>query len=1156
MKSNGFCRPATGRLQYSPSQGQSFAKMIKIMRLTSFLLLATALQISAKGLSQKISITGRHLSLEKVFSVIEQQSGYSFLYKYDDLRDTRPVDLNMKNAEIREVLDVCLKEQRLSYTIEKNIIAIRAVMANERAPAPTIAVALQPMAVITGSVKDEQGEPLAGVTIQVKDTKRETLSNDKGEFSIQADEGQVLVFTYVGHLTKEVTIGGARTYAVILSVSNTSLNQIVITALGIRRSEKSLTYATQQVSGEQLTSVKTDNLMNSMNGKVAGLTISPSASGVGGSAKVILRGSRSASGNNQPLYVIDGIPISNSSNANAQPTNTFGGIPDGGDGISNLNPEDIASISVLEGASAAALYGSQAQNGVILITTKKGKAGQMSINVSSSVFADQIAYKPKFQNAYGQAPGAVNSWGPAITGGGHDNLKDFFRTGVNATNSINLSGGTQTNQTYFSYANTTATGVEPKNKLQRNNFTLRETAKFLDDKLTVDGNVNYVTQTINNSPALGIYANPLTGLYLFPRGLDILPYKNNFLNADSTGAARQNWPAALKGDDVRQQNPWWVINREPNIATRNRILFNGSIRYDIKKWLNIQLRGNVDHIADAYESDLYAGADAQLNANGNGHLTLNNQTTEQKYGDAIVNFNIPSHGSFKIDGLVGTSITDVKTTGLQLQGDLSTPDFFTAGNIIASQPGLSTVTTSPATATVPGPNGLPNLNSPFPIHSQIQSVFANADLSYQDWLYLTLTGRNDWSSNLAFTPNESFFYPSAGLSVVLSQLLHLPSWVSYGKLRGSYAQVGNTVPPYLTLVQNAQNSAGQLVFNTAAAFRTLKPEKTNSVELGTDWRFFDSRLNVSFTYYDTKTKNQYFPVAPVTASLLSTGYVNAGNIQNKGIEFTIGFDVLREKDFNWTTSVNAAMNKNKILDLDSRDSINTFILTSSYNNAYESVLAKGSQFGDIYGYTLKHDAQGHIEFTGNGNDTAYKPVQNSTFSKIGNPTPKFQLGWRNDFTYKHWSLGVLVDGKFGGQVLSLTQSIMDQYGVSKETGDARIAGGVRVNGVDRTGKLVTTVDPKTWYQAIGGRANTSGQYIYSATVVRLREAALGYNLPLPTGFFKTVKVSLVGRNLVYFYKKAPFDPELTMSSGNGLSGVDVFNQPATRNMGVSVTASF
>jgi TonB-linked SusC/RagA family outer membrane protein len=1114
------------------------------MRLTTIFLLATALQISAKGLSQKISISGKKLPLEKVFASIEEQSGYSFIYKYNDLVQARPVDLHLKNADIRTALDACLKDQHLVYTIENNIIAIRAVgdritSAADEAETPSIAP-------ITGTVKNEQGEILAGVTVQVKGTQRHALTDAKGEFSIMADEGEVLVFTYVGLADKEVTVGADRSLQVVMAAGQANLNEVVITALGIRRSEKSLTYATQQVNGDDLTTVKTDNLMNALNGKVAGITISPSASGVGGSVKVALRGIRSASGNNQPLYVIDGIPISNGGNGNNQPNSTYGGSPDGGDGISNLNPDDIASISVLEGASAAALYGSQAENGVILITTKRGKAGQALVTYSSSIFAQQTAYRPKFQDSYGRTTAAaVDSWGPAISGA-PDNLKQYFQTGTNWTNSVSVSGGTPTAQTYFSYANTSASGVEPKNKLDRNNFMLRETGKALNNKLTIDANINYIYQQIHNSPALGIYSNPLTGLYLYPRGMDISYYKNYYLNPDATGAARQLWP--LADQSLYTENPWWIINEQPNNATRNRVLMNGSLRYDVNNWMYVQLRGNVDRIADAYQSDEYSGTNHFYNANGNGHMSVNNETQEQKYGDLIVNFNPAMHKDFKVDGFVGGSITDQQATGWNASGDLETPNFFTVGNMIASLADQTSVTLNPTTTYQSGS---------YPLHSQIQALFANANLSYKDWLYLALTARNDWSSNLAFTPNEAYFYPSAGLSVILSQLLHLPTWISYAKVRGSWAEVGNTVPPYLTQIQNTANSSGQLVFNTAAAFRTLKPEKDHSTELGTEWRFFDSRLNFTFTWYKTNTLNQYFPISPVVASLYSTGYVNAGNIQNDGIEFTLSYNVIRNNRFSWTTGFNGAMNRNKILELDTKDSITTFLLTGNDNNNYESELKKGGQYGDIYGYTLVKNAQGQIQLNGSGTTASpYTPQQSSTFNRIGNPLPRFQLGWRNDFTYGKWNLGFLVDGKFGGQVLSMTQAIMDQYGVSKASGDARNAGGVNINGVNASGTAVSQIPAQSWYETIGGRTGVSGAYMYSASVVRLREASLGYVLPVPQGFFKSIKVSLIGRNLVYFHKPAPFDPELTMSTGNGLSGVDVFNQPATRNMGLSLNASF
>ena len=1132
------------------------AKMLLIMRLTAVLLLAATLHVSAKGSAQNISLSGRNLSLERVFSSIEQQTHFSFVYKYNDIQAAQPVDVHLHNATLQQALDACLKGQHLTYTIENDIIAIRKEPVAVPAATPQ-AAPLPPT--ITGTIVNETGAPLAGVAVQVVGTTRGSVTDASGAFTIQADAGEVLEFSFVGYETKRVTVGANHDLHISLAVAQKNLNEIVVTALGVKKSEKSLTYATQQISGDQLTQVKTDNLMNSLNGKVAGVTISPSASGVGGSAKVILRGNRSASGANQPLYVIDGIPMSNGSNGNNQPSNTYGGTPDGGDGISNLNPEDIASISVLEGASAAALYGSQAENGVILITTKKGRAGQTAINFSSSFEANQIAYKPKFQSQYGESStGSPQSWGSQLTTDAPDNLKDYFQTGTNWTNAISLSSGTEKSQTYFSYANTTARGIEPGNKLARNNFTLHETGKMLNDKLTVDGNINYITQTVNNSPNLGIYNNPLIGLYLFPRGMDITPYKDHYLNADSTKFARQNWPFIADVSST-QQNPWWIANREPNVSTRNRIIFNGSVRYDVNSWIYVQARGNVDHFTDTYENDEYAGTLSLFNSTGTGHMNWNNQTTEQKYGDLIGYVNVPTKGSVKVNGLVGYSITDNRVTGLSLSGDLLTPDFFTIGNTIAALSGLTSNTGSNVTTTnITSGNISSGALAQYPIHSQLQAVFANVDVSYKEWLYLTLTGRNDWSSNLAYTPNISYFYPSAGLSLILSQLMHLPKAISYAKVRATFAQVGNTVPPYLTNPQNTQNSSGQLVFNTAAAFRTLQPEKDNSMEFGTEWRFFDSRLNFTFTYYKTNTLHQFFGVTPVIASLYSAGFVNAGNIQNSGIEFTLNYNVVKNRKFSWTTGVNGAANKNKIIDLDSKDGINSLLLTSSYNNNYESELVKGGEYGDIYGYTLKRNTSGQLLIGGNGTaNSPYAPEINSTFSYIGNPNPKFQLGWSNNFTYGKFNLSFLVDGKFGGQVLSMTEAELDQYGVSKASGDARNAGGVKVNGVTSTGQAISTIDASAWYTTVGGFKGVSGNYVYSATVVRLREAALGYALPIANGrFFKTARVSLIGRNLLYFYKKAPFDPELTMSTGNGLSGVDVFNQPATRNVGLNLNLTF
>lgn len=1106
-------------------------KAILYMKLSVVLLLATCLQVSAKTYSQKLTVRFKNATIKEALSTIEQKANCRFFYSDNQLPTGTLVNLKLKDAPLLSLLDDLFAGTRLNYKMLDNRVII-------------ITKSLQEAQLkkISGTINNELNLPMAGVSIQIKGTNKGTVSDDQGHFNLEVNEDATLIFSYVGYQSQELPVAGKTVLSVSMAqLPGSGLKDLVVTALGVKQSQKSLSYNVQSVSSDQLNTVKTDNMMNSLNGKVAGLTISPSASGVGGSTKVILRGSRSANGNNQPLYVIDGVPITNTANANGQQTGTFGGGPDGGDGISNLNPEDIASISVLEGASAAALYGSQAQNGVILITTKKGITGKAVINVNSSFSTDHIAYQPEFQNKYGLSDGsATYSWGEAGKGMSKDNLGEFFQNGTNWTNSISFSSGSQKAQTYISYANTSAKGVEPGNKLSRNNFNLRETGHFLNDKLTVDGNVMFVNQKINNSPSLGLYLNPLTGLYLFPRGQDILPYKSNYLNPDSIGEARQNWNEIA---DI-SQNPWWILNKDISVANRNRILLSGNVKYDFTKWLNIQLRGNMDRTSDRFENDRYSGTSKVFDAQGNGYLNLSNQTFVQKYGDVILTINDPNPAAkFKIGGLVGASITDQKLEGTTVAGVLSTPDFFITDNIIAALGGTTT-------------NTLSNAKASLPSHSQLQSIFANANLSYDNWAFLTLTGRNDWSSNLSYTPNISYFYPSVGLSLIISQVLHMPSFVDYGKIRGTYAQVGNTVPPYLTYVQNTQNAAGQVQFNTAAAFTTLKPEKTNSYEFGTDWQFFHSRMNFSLTYYKTNTLNQYIPIQPAIASLISIGYVNAGNIQNTGIEFTLGGDVIKGKDFSWNTAVNGASNKNKIIDLDSKDGIDQFILTGNGNNSYQSILEKGGSYGDISGIVFKRDDQGRIIFGGTGTDKdPYKPQSNG-FGYLGNPNPKFQLGWNNSFQYKGVSLSFLIDGKFGGKVLSMTQMILDQYGVSKETGDARDAGGVQVNGVDLAGNPVTKVDAEAWYGAIGSRSGISEPYMYSATVVRLREAALGYSFPLKSKVVHSIKASLIGRNLLYFYKKAPFDPEITMSTGNGLSGVDVFNQPATRYIGLSVNLTF
>jgi TonB-linked SusC/RagA family outer membrane protein len=997
---------------------------------------------------------------------------------------------------------------------------------------------LKVVAQIKGTVKDDTGLPVPGVSVSIKGTTKGTQTDAAGAFTLDASPGDVLVFTAIGYVKQEVTVGSSAVYTITLVTDSKSLGEVVVTALGVKRSEKSLVYANQVVDGSELTNVKTDNLMNALNGKVAGVTISPSSSGVGGSVKVILRGNKSATGTNQPLYVIDGVPILNSSNANGQPGGTYGGSPDGGDGISNLNPDDIESITVLEGASAAALYGSQAANGVILVTMKKGKSGKPEINFSSSYTNDVISYKPKFQNEYGAASGSNQSWGTKLsTPATADNVGNFFRNGNNFTNSISLSAGSDMVKSYFSYANTSAAGVQPTNSLKRNNFTFREIGHFLNNKLTVDVNTNYINQKIINTPGEGFYYNTLTGLYLFPRGNDITPYKTNYgvPAPGRNGLLTQNWDA----DEDVQQNPWWILNKNPNFANRDRALINASVKYDVNNWLNFQVRGNVDRIADTYQQNLYAGTIAVLTPGSNGSFTRNEQTVTQTYGDFIANFKVPMKSDFKLDGLVGGSITDNNTVGT-LYGSalgLSIPNVFIEQNVVTAVTGgagaNSNVSTTPAN------------------HNQVQSIFGSANLSFKNWAYLTVTERNDWSSTLAFTGNESYSYPSVGLSFILSDMFKLPEAITYAKVRGSYAEVATPVTQYITNPINYLGAGGSVNFNSVQPNPLLKPTNTKSKEAGLDLRLFDNRLTFNFTWYKSNSYNQFIQYTPAASTGYSVGYLNAGNIQNTGVEIRLGYDLAKSKDFSWNTNFNYSFNKNKIIELNPAQPTAPVVLTGFGNNAYESVLVTGGQYGDIYGYKFERNAAGQILVNADGT-----PIKDGKAYKLGNPNPKFQIGWGNTFNYKQFSFNFLVDGKFGGQVLSMTQMMMDSYGVSAASGAARDAGGVTINGVDPTGKAVTKVDAYTWYNAVGGRSGLGEPYMYSATVVRLRSASLGYTFPVANSMVKSVKFSLTGSNLIYFYKKAPYDPEITMSTANGLSGVDVFNQPTTRRFGAQLNVSF
>jgi len=979
---------------------------------------------------------------------------------------------------------------------------------------------------VSGLITNAKGEPLAGVSVKIKDGKQGTSTDTEGKYSISVPDNSMLVFSFIGYVTQEVIVNDKIKIDIQLVENVGLLGDVVVSALGINRSSKSIAYSIQKVTGEVLNVVPQTNFMNSLSGKAAGVTISSNASGIGGSVKVLIRGNKSATGSNQPLYVIDGIPLIN--NPSEVTPSTFEGR-DGGDGISNLNPDDIESMSILKGASAAALYGSAAANGVILINTKKGKVGISKVNFSSSYIADKVAYKPQLQDSYGQSSvGSEFSWGKATTTA-TDNITDFFKTGNTLVNAISFATGAEKAQTYISYSNTTGSGVLENNSLSRHNFNIHETARFLNNKLSIDVNANYIQQTLNNSPNLG-YLNNITRLYLFPRGLDFNQYKNPTIYDPIRKMMTQNWflPPSSSG----AMNPYWVNNFVQNKSDRNRTMLKIAAKYNITNSLSFQLRGNVDKINDKNTSNWYAGGPI-VRAGLNGQYGVNNLTNTLYYGDAMLNYT-KFFGKIHVNTILGASINDSRNNGTGISSNaLYIPNIFTIQNMDLASPNTNSYSVSEE-------------------HSQLQAAFGAISVSFNDWLFLDVTGRNDWSSNLSYTPNGSYFYPSAGISTILNKALKLPEVVSLARLRGSYAVVGNSVPIYVTNPQNYIGRGGGVIFNNTAPFADLNPEKTKSLELGSELGFFHNQISIDFTYYKTKSTNQFFSILVPPGTGYSRRFINAGNIENSGVELTMGYSPLAKGALKWSTLINFSTNKNVVKSL--AEGTNEFVLAQDNNNYY-SILKIGGSYGDIYGYNLQNDsASGKVKLSAD----SVPLVKTGAPSFLGNPNPKFQLGWSNSFSYKDFTFSFLVDGKFGGEVLSKTEMLLDNYGVSKATGNARDNGGVAINGILPNGASVSKVDAYKWYYS-----NTSnkvnGEYMYDATVIRIREASISYSLPskmLKNGFIKNLRLSLIGRNLAYLYKPAPYDPEIAYSIGNGFSGVDVMNLPALRSVGVNLNITF
>lgn len=980
-----------------------------------------------------------------------------------------------------------------------------------------------------GFVKDSTGEPIIGASVIVKGTTNGTITDFDGNFTLDGvKKGDVIVISFVGYESQEVTFQG-QPITVTLKDDTQLLEEIVVTAMGIERKAKSLTYATQKVNGDELTRAKETNLVNSLQGKTAGVVITPNTSGAGGSSKIVIRGNKSAQGNNQPLIVIDGMPMSNPTTSQLE--SVYGGR-DGGDALSNLNPDDIASMNVLKGASAAALYGSMAANGVIVITTKKGSMGNVRADFSSNVTVETPLDVPAIQTRYGAAVTGgsydTQSWGDKVSNGVNA-AKDFFRTGATFINSLAVSGGTEKVQSYASYANTSSLGMMPTNTFGRHNMMVKQTYKMLDDKLTITASINYINQKGHNRPRGGQYNNPLIGAYTFPANANWNQYKNEYEKYDDVKQYNvQQWYCDLNNDFT--QNPYWILNRVASDEARNRTMVSGTVNYKILPELSLQGRLSYDRTSDEWERKTYAST-SQVLANPLGQYERDMTNFRQFYGDLLMTYN-KEFGDYSVNASLGTSFSDYKSLSYSINtgGDRYLPNFFVPTNSTknGTSMGIS--------------------------RKRLNAVFATAQFGWKDMLFLDVTGRNDWSSTLAFTPNGSYFYPSVGLTAVVSDMVKLPELINVLKARATYSVVGNEMPAFITNNLNGFSN-GSITFKTTMPFTDMKPEKLHSMEFGIDASMFDNRLDFDVTVYRTNNKNQYFSMSVPSATGYSSYYFNAGNIQNTGVEFTASWNQKFSNKFSWKTSFNMSYNDNLIKELDNRegvadaDRLKYVWQGGMYGN--EMRLVEGGEYGDVYAQNFIRDAKtGLICVDGNG-----KIQYAADKEKVGNVNSKWNLGWGNTFYYKDFNFYFLIDGRVGGNFFDYTQASLDSHGVSENSAVSRDNGGVEV--WNTATNSVQKMDAKTFYNSIGSINGGGGDYYaYSQTNFRLREVSLGYTWRGLFGNGRDLSLSAVARNLFFLYKDCPTDPDVSMSTSNGYGGSSYFSMPSSRSFGVNLKLQF
>lgn len=1020
----------------------------------------------------------------------------------------------------------------------------------------------QQNAKVTGTVEDALG-PVAGASVVIKGTTNGTMTDMDGNFTLDGvKNGDIIQISFIGYATQEIPYAGQASLSVHLEEDTQKLDEVVVTALGMKRDKKALGYAMQELKGDELLSSREPNLANSLSGKVSGLQIVRSSNGVGGSSKIVLRGNSSLTGSNQPLIVVDGTPMDNFTGGVDDVWGNSGA--DMGNGLSDINPEDIESMTVLKGASAAALYGSRAGNGVILITTKSGRKNEgLGITVNAGITAESIFLKPDMQNSFGQGSVGVYdnqsrlSWGPKAEGQTvtdwlgrqvplqtYDNIDAFFHTGTSFNEGVSFQQNINGTSVFASINRSDDAGITPESKLNKTNVTLRATT-FLDktEKWKVDAKVNYINMNAHNRPIQGVNpSNAFNTIYGLPRSLNVKEFKSS---VDEEG--NMIWWDASKNP---QENPYWVTKYRQNNDTRNRLLGNVSLKYAPTNWFDIELRGGTDYYTTTKNEKVYAGGNTSPRG-------LYNEGSETFYENnysflatARKDNLLDRLGGFVTFG--GNLMMQQRTKMNASAGELLVPDLFSLNNGINK----------------------PTVTSEL-IRRKMNSLYGSLQLNWDGYLFLDVTARNDWSSTMS-KDNRSYFYPSVSLSGVISDMLpkiggNMPEWFTFAKVRASYAEVGNDLDPYqlynnytVGKDENGNTTAapGQILFDSS-----VRSELIKSWEAGFDVRFLQNRLGLDFAWYKTNATRQLLnlPLDPFAG--YSSRKVNAGNIQNEGLEISLNGAIFQSPDmqgFNWNATAQFSLNRNKIIDL--YPGVTLYDIKTL--DAIQIVAAQGSYYGDIYGQTFLRVTDKDSPHYGKvivGDDGL--PLISAEKSKVGNQSPDWMLGLTNSFSYKGFNLSFLVDFRIGGDIYSATASNLFVRGnaagtvVNGERQDFVVPNTV----VRKDGGYVENNVPVT-HQNYWERIGSTGNYglpevfTYDATNIRLRNITLGYTFNramLKKTPFLRLNLSATCNNVWMIHYNLPgIDPESVSATNTNATGFENGAAPTSRSFTFNVTVGF